>query len=204
MALTTFCKWDDPGAYCPVRYGWGTDEDEAKRRAHPWYVRDTHHGLVLSTYERNGYDDSDFYAIVWDAEAGRPQHIEYATTRGWTYPCSAVVDATPEVQAAYAAWQQATREQLERERAAREAADPTVGKVVQVTGGRGPRGFKGTWVGTVGRIYWRGANQFRTYYRNGYNRPEESFNQRVGLELPDGRRVFTALDNVKVMQEELS
>lgn len=53
---------------------------------------------VLETYERNGYDDSDFFAIVWDAAENCTKSIEYATTRfgggGW-----ADVDATPEVRA---------------------------------------------------------------------------------------------------------
>lgn len=57
----------------------------------------TYEGAVLQTFERNGYDDSDFIAIVWDEAEGRTRNVEYATTRGWTYANSAVVDATPDV-----------------------------------------------------------------------------------------------------------
>jgi len=56
-------------------------------------------GMVLDIYEVNGSFDSDFYAIVWDEEAGRTRTIEYASTRGWTYHNGASVDATAEVQA---------------------------------------------------------------------------------------------------------
>lgn len=58
-------------------------------------------GRVLFTYERNGYDDSDFYAVYVN-DAGEVKTMEYASTRGWTYANGAVADATPEVQAIYA------------------------------------------------------------------------------------------------------
>jgi hypothetical protein len=57
---------------------------------------------VLVTYERNGYDDSDFCALVWDDS--RVKEVTYASTRGWTYHNSTVVDATPEVQHAARAY----------------------------------------------------------------------------------------------------
>ena len=55
-------------------------------------------GAVLETYERNGYDDSDFLAVVWDGEQVTTR--EYASTRGWTYHNAASVDATPQVREA--------------------------------------------------------------------------------------------------------
>lgn len=54
-------------------------------------------GAVLRLRERNGYDDSDFYALVWDEEQQRTREIQYATTRGWTYHNGASIDATHEV-----------------------------------------------------------------------------------------------------------
>lgn len=62
---------------------------------------ETHQGLVLSLSEANGYDDSDFYAHVWNPQTGKAERILYASTRGWTYDCCAGVDATAEVRAAY-------------------------------------------------------------------------------------------------------
>ena len=52
-------------------------------------------GCVLSTYERNGYHDSDFYAVCWDEEKQAVVDVEYDTTRagGGGY---ANIDATPE------------------------------------------------------------------------------------------------------------
>lgn len=57
----------------------------------------TYEGAVLRLRERNGYDDSDFYALVWDEEQQATREIMYATTRGWTYHNGANIDATHEV-----------------------------------------------------------------------------------------------------------
>jgi hypothetical protein len=71
----------------------------------PMWTYQTHVGLCIQEWERNGYDDSDFYMRVWNEEKGEPETIMFATTRGWSYPCLASrVDATPEVLAKYAAW----------------------------------------------------------------------------------------------------
>lgn len=72
----------------------------------PLWTWETHVGLCLSQYERNGYDDSDFYMVVWNPEKSEPETIMFASTRGWSYPSYAsYVDATDEVKAAYAAYQ---------------------------------------------------------------------------------------------------
>lgn len=56
----------------------------------------TFDGAVLEMFERNGYHDSDFYAIVYDADTDDLKTIEYASTRGVSYSY-AKVDATPEI-----------------------------------------------------------------------------------------------------------
>ena len=56
----------------------------------------TYDGAVLATRERNYYNDSDFYAIVWDEEKQVVKSVEYATTR-FGGGGDAGVDATPEV-----------------------------------------------------------------------------------------------------------
>ena len=53
-------------------------------------------GAVLATYEANGYDDSDWYAIVWDAEKAAVRTVMYDTTR-FAAMGRADVDATPDV-----------------------------------------------------------------------------------------------------------
>jgi hypothetical protein len=62
-------------------------------------------GCVLALGEHNYYDDSDFYALVWDEEKGNVHEVQYATTRGWTYHNTAKVDATPEVIEKATVWQ---------------------------------------------------------------------------------------------------
>lgn len=65
----------------------------------------SHVGLCLSDREYNGYDDSDWYMLVWDADKQCAHEILFATTRGWTYPAyGSKPDAGPEVRAAYDAW----------------------------------------------------------------------------------------------------
>jgi hypothetical protein len=82
----------------------------------PLYMAISHAGCVLrNDGEYNGYDDSDFYATVWNRETQRPERVTFATTRGWTYPNHADVDATPEVLAEYEAY--CAREQAKHEAA---------------------------------------------------------------------------------------
>lgn len=64
----------------------------------------THVGCVLDEYEHNKYDDSDFYAIVWDEETQSVQQIQYASTSYYSYDHGCVIDATPEVLAKADAW----------------------------------------------------------------------------------------------------
>lgn len=64
----------------------------------PLYMATTHVGVVLSVGEYNGRDDSDFYADVWEDQ--KIVRITYASTRGWSYPNSASVDATNTAKAA--------------------------------------------------------------------------------------------------------
>jgi hypothetical protein len=69
------------------------------------WLYDTHVGFCLEDRERNGYNDSDFYMVVWNPETNKPESIEFASTRGWSYPCLAShVDASEEVRAKYDAY----------------------------------------------------------------------------------------------------
>lgn len=89
------------GAVCPLSYNTKSERD----RGCFVVTYETHHGLCLEDREINGYDDSDFYMIVWNRELNKSEKIVFASTRGWSYPCyGSSVDATPEVRAAYAAY----------------------------------------------------------------------------------------------------
>lgn len=55
-------------------------------------------GCVLGLGENNYYDDSDFYAIVWNEEKQMVENVYYDTTRAYS-PYTANIDATEEVRA---------------------------------------------------------------------------------------------------------
>lgn len=102
------------GAYSPVEYKRGVPQPCA------YFLYETHKGLCLKDYENNGYHDSDFYMLVWNKEKAAPESILFASTRGWSYPCyGSKPDATPEIRAEYAAWQQRqeTAQRLSQRRA---------------------------------------------------------------------------------------
>jgi hypothetical protein len=150
------------------------------------YLETTYKGLVLELREYNGRDDSDFYAVVWDPENGTTDRVDYATTRGWTYPNSASVDATPEVLEAYAAFRKAADERRRAEHEAsrkaelkaaieREAKEPRKGGRAKVVKGRKvPKG-------TEGVVIWVGGGDW---------------GPRVGIKDDAGTVHWTALGNV--------
>lgn len=101
----------------------------------------TYEGAVIATYERNGYDDSDFMALVWDEGRQAVIHVQYATTRGWTYGNSATVDATDDVLAKAAIF--ATESLVQR--MIWDFAHPAVGRKVKSLTTRGKaKGLTGT------------------------------------------------------------
>jgi hypothetical protein len=65
---------------------------------------ETYKGLCLVDYEHNGYDDSDFYMVVWNVEKHIPEKICFASTRGWSpvfVVSGSYVDAPEEIREAY-------------------------------------------------------------------------------------------------------
>lgn len=139
------------------------------------YMETSHVGLVVELRERNGYHDSDFYARVWDPKTKSIFTIEYATTRGWTYPNYATsADATPEVMAEYHAWERACdKARWERQQAADKAAaeakrqaiaalqdkldaTPSRGALVEVVNNRSKKAKKGE----RGEVTWKGVSKF--------------------------------------------
>lgn len=160
------------------------------------WLYDTHTGLCVAEREKNGYNDSDFYMTVYVPESDSFQEICFASTRGWTYPCLASrVDAPPDIMVKYEKHLDECREARRRFFERQAAKNPTVGKTVRVIRGRKHKNKEG-------RIFWRGANQFRTYYHNGYNRPESLHNQRIGIETAKGERFFINADYVEVILGE--
>jgi hypothetical protein len=159
------------------------DEYWSKTTGQEIYTAISHEGLVLSLGEYNGYDDSDFYAVVWNEEKGNTERVVYASTRGWTYPNGAAVDATEEVQAKYAARCEKITAELRAARAEREAKTPARGKKAKTT--RNVRGKSAIEAGIEGEIFWVGKDRY-------------SGAMRIGFAAADGRKVFIAANAVEV------
>lgn len=117
MSIRVMCAESEPGAYCDLHWS----REQMAKGHRPIVMREFAVGRVLRTGERNGYHDSDFYALYWDDETASVKMVEYASTRGWTYPNSADIDATPEVIALAEAWDAALRAQREAAAAAERA-----------------------------------------------------------------------------------
>ena len=121
MAIVMMCDKDDEGA--ELNEYWTNNVRSYRPEASPIYTRVTHKGLVLYVGERNYYHDSDFYALVWNEEKQDVDTVEWGSTRGWTYPNNAVVDATEDVVKKYdalkARLEKERRERIEKERQAR-------------------------------------------------------------------------------------
>lgn len=143
------------------------------------YTYETHNGLCLYEYEHNYYDDSDFMMVVWNGKKNEPEHLEFASTRGWSYPSySSRPDATPDIQEKFAAWKEVKRIEQLAANAAKEAATPRKGKTIRVVRGRKVP------IGTVGVVFWVGSNRF---------------GEAVGFKDEAGNALFTSLKNVEVV-----
>lgn len=170
------------------------------------YLHTSYRGLVVSTRERNGYDDSDFLAtVVVNEETMETEEICYATTRGWTYFNSADVDAPTEL---IARWRDKLRAAAQAADEAREAASkalPKVGRRVVVTSKRSsiPEGTEGT-------VCYFGVSQYAPFNvrkeggiskYTGLQRGSLK-HYRVGILLADGSRVYCTATCVKVIQPQ--
>lgn len=146
-------------------------------------------GCTVQVREYNGYDDSDFFATYWDGENFREEMC--GTTR-FAFPCSATIDATPEIMALWRAEQAVRRAAAAAIAAEKEAANPTKGKRVRVLEGKKYKGLEGV-------IFWRGTNPFRTYCLNGYNDPAALCNQNIGIKADNGQTFFVPATYVVVI-----
>lgn len=131
-------------------------------------------GMVVGYRERNGYDDSYYFAQVWNPATKEVFEVSVGGT--WCAGGTAyTVDAGPEV-----------REEMERayaeRRAAEEAKTVRYGKRVRVVRGRKvPKG-------TEGKVIWMGESRY------GYK-----VTKRIGLKDEAGTVYWTALTNVEVV-----
>ena len=139
-------------------------------------------GCVLGVTERNGYHDSDFYAIVWDDEQGCVRTIEDGTTRFYAPSKYSRADASYEVlEKARAWWSREIGPKMAAETLLARARAIEVGSTVEVVKGRKIA------KGTVGKVTWKGEDRFAS------NRYTKAY--RVGISTPNGT-VFTSMGNV--------
>ena len=140
-------------------------------------------GKVLADRERNFYDDSDFYVVVFDG--GELKTYEYGSTR-YASRGYAEVDATPEVVKQAEEWLEKWAFEQFATVAAENARKPEKGKQVRVVRGRKvPHG-------TEGVLFWLGE---KTYGRNKVTT--------AGIRLlEDGSVVFTNIANLEVVDPE--
>ena len=135
-------------------------------------TKESYVGRVLETYEENGYNDSDFYAVVWDDETNSLIHKQFATTRFYSNGYGAKIDATPEI------IEKATAERKARFlKSAIEADEETAktvakGKMVEINRGRKNRGI-------IGEVFWVGSPDKFSYYAKEH--------RSVGIKLDDER-----------------
>ena len=135
-------------------------------------TKETYTERVLEVYEDNGYNDSDFYAVVWDDEQNCLIHKQYATTRFYSEGYGAKVDATPEIiekansEKAKYFLKYAIENDLEN------AKSVKIGKKVEVTRGRKNRG-------TIGEVFWVGRPEKFSYHSKEH--------RNVGIKLNDER-----------------
>jgi hypothetical protein len=110
-------------------------------------------GMVVREWEKNGYDDSDFWCTYWDIDTQSFQSMEWGTTRcaagpGYGYGCK--VDAPADLMAYYAEvckLENAIYAQTLR------AMTPQKGDKILVTGTK-------KWLGRAGEVKWVGKDQY--------------------------------------------
>lgn len=122
-------------------------------------------GAVLRSYEHNGRDDSDFYAVVWDIDEQKTKEIEYDTTRyGGGGNC--IVDARPEHIASARQYASDCEKKLHNNVRAEVMAKPHRGAVVKVA--INTRGKKAKFTNRSGEVRWIGPRKEFNPYPNRY------------------------------------
>jgi len=135
-------------------------------------TKETYTERVLEVYEDNGYNDSDFYAVVWDDEQNCILHKQYATTRFYSEGYGAKVDATPEIIEKANAEKAKYFLKFAIENDLENAKSVKIGKRVEITRGRKNRG-------TIGEVFWVGRPEKFSYHSKEY--------RTIGIKLNDER-----------------
>jgi hypothetical protein len=140
-------------------------------------------GAVLAMYERNGYHDSDFFAVVWNQDSQSVIGVEYGTTR-FGNGGYADVDATPEVIDLAKQYKKTVETRHENQLQALRNKLMAPGITVQVKLSRGKNKHLD---GSLGTVFWVG---------NGYAK----HSIRVGVEV-SGERIFVDSKNLLAIED---
>jgi hypothetical protein len=159
------------GGYMPVNV-----YNHETKTSTPTYV-----GLVVSLFEENGSWDSDFFAMVWNAETKSLNRVMYDTTRG-AMNGSASVDATPEIFAEVEKMRERNRARYESEKADCLSRVAEKGSNVLIKGIKGKHAVLND---AKGVVFWKGPDRFSKY------------DIRIGVEI-DGNKHFLNGHNVFV------
>lgn len=137
-----------------------------------------HVGTTLTYYEHNGYDDSDWYAEVWDTESGKITKVLCATTR-YAMRGAVYADATPDVLDAAEAWiyNQKLTQLIQRWKS--ESTRPVVGQLVKIVKTRGKN------KGAIGKLVRTARSQWGV---------------RGCVELPSGEQIWDSLDYIQAAE----
>lgn len=140
-------------------------------------------GCVLNYYERNGYDDSDWYAECWDPEKKEIVTVCYNTTRCGCWG-TAVIDVTEaNLRECYRYQKQKAAKDFDEVFNAAQAKKIRKGDTVKVVRGRKVK------KGTVGKVFWIGTAYNSFSYRN---------EERIGIEV-NGERCFIPAEYAEVI-----
>lgn len=178
--LQEFARQNADGTYEDGAFSLLTTQFGADRS--PLVMVHRYQGATIREYERNGYDDSDFYAVVWDEEKQEPRHIQFATTRAWTYACGCIIDATPEVLEKYNAWCKRRDAAWAAYRALKAKYIPGKGKTIRSTTRRGKA------AGKQGLVTWIDKS------------PYGGISARFVTD--SGEAVFVSTDSIEILDEE--
>jgi hypothetical protein len=132
------------------------------------YLYDTHVGLCIYDFERNGYDDSDFLMVVWNPELKKPEQICFASTRGWSYPAyDSKPDATPEVLEEYHAYNKACLRRNEiQNRWKRRISDTKIAQELKLKSRKDAIRLRDALGGSF--VYW--DDKGRLIFKNAFNK----------------------------------
>lgn len=166
-----------------------------KDTGHPIYMREFAEGVTVAEREANFHDDSDFYATYFDAETGTFKEVMFGTTRGWSYPAGAVVDATPDIMEKYHAHLEAAAAAKRKILDEHNKLYPAKGKRVRIEGlTKRSKAYHAN--GKTGMVIWTGEK--RSKYGTWH------YGLRVGV-LPEGagkgEAVFVDSDRLVVLDD---